>query len=425
MISILFIVLAVTIMLGWPIWAAVAASAFALLWQSGFPSMGVLVARMVAGVNSFPLLALPFFIIAGDLMAFGTTPRLMRIANAFFGHLRGGLAVSGVAACAFFGAISGSGVATTAAIGSIIEPEMLKKGYSKGFTASLFAGSGTLGIIIPPSLTMVVYGVAGNVSIGDLFMAGILPGILAAMALMGYSVWASVHYGYYDQQPRASVGEKLNAMKDGVLPLCMPLIIMGGVMSGIFTPTEAGVVAAVFGFVLAVFVYKDLKLRDVPKVFIGSAKSSAMILIIVAAASPFGWTMAVNQVPQAIFESLTSITTLSVVLISLVIFILLVLGTFMETIAIIIITTPIVLPIILQVGMSPVQFGVVMMLALAIGGATPPLAVNLFMSTKIINIKVEDCFPFILQVVAVMVIPLIITASIPWLSLWIPALVHG
>lgn len=425
MISYLFITLAVALLVGWPIWAAVAASAFIFLWMTDFPTMGVIIARMTAGVNSFPLLALPFFIVAGDLMAFGTTPRLMRIANAFFGHLRGGMAVSGVAACAFFGSISGSGVATTAAVGSIIEPEMLKKGYSAGFTASLFAGSGTLGIIIPPSLTMVVYGVAGNVSIGDLFMAGILPGLLAAATLMGYSVWAAVHYKYSDNQPRASWREKLSAMKDGVLPLCMPLIIMGGVMSGIFTPTEAGVVAAVFGFVLAVFVYKDLKLCDVPAVLIKSAKSSAMILIIIAAASPFGWVMAVNQVPQAIFETLTSITTIPLILISLVIFLLLVLGTFMETIAVIIIITPIVLPIIHQIGMNATHFGVVMMLALAIGGATPPLAVNLFMSTKIINIKVEECFPYILQVVGVMMIPLILTAAIPWLSLWIPSLVHG
>ncbi len=419
---IFFAILAITIIIGLPIGFAIAITAFAFLMLNDFPTLGIVAQRMVGGVDSFPLLALPFFILAGDLMAYGTTPRLMAIANTFFGHIRGGMAVSGVAACAFFGAISGSGVATTAAIGSLMEPEMVKKGYSKGFTASIFAGAGALGIVIPPSLAMVVYGVAANASIGDLFLAGIIPGLFAAATLMVYSVWASRKYNYPKNDYKSNWSEKGHAVKIGILPLFMPIIILGGVISGMFTPTESGVVAVVYAFILATFVYKELPLKQLPAVMVRSAKNSAVILFIIAAATPFGWVMATQQIPQEVATWMLSLTSNFVVLGFMLLVLLLVLGTFMETIAIIVIVTPILMPVVHQIGMDPIHFGVVMMLALAIGGATPPLAVNLFVSTKIINIRMEDTFPHILQVVGVLIAASIIVLLFPSMSLWIPSL---
>jgi C4-dicarboxylate transporter DctM subunit len=422
MTAVFFGILALTIVIGIPIGLSVAITAFVFLILNDFPTLGIVAQRMVSGVDSFPLLALPFFILAGDLMAYGTTPRLMKIANAFFGHLRGGMAVSGVAACTFFGAISGSGVATTAAIGSLIEPEMVRKGYDKGFTAALFAGAGTLGIVIPPSLAMVVFGVAANVSIGDLFLAGIIPGLFTALALMMYSVWAARKYRFPKNEVKSSWSERGNAITSGFLPLLMPFIILGGVMSGAFTPTESAVVAVVYAFILATFVYKELKLTDLPGVMVRSAKNSAIILFIISAATPFGWVMATQQIPQDVASWMLSLTSSYVLLSIMLLLLLLIFGTFMETIAIIVIATPILMPVVNQIGMNPIHFGVAMMLALAIGGATPPLAVNLFVSTKIINIRIEDTFPFILQIVGVMVLSLIVVLLFPSMSLWIPAI---
>lgn len=420
-IVLLFIILGISILIGLPIAFAIAVTSFSFLMIIDFPQLGIVTQRMVSGIDSFPLLALPFFILAGDLMAYGTTPRLMRLANSFLGHIRGGLAVSGVASSAFFGAISGSGVATSAAVGSLYEPEMVKKGYDKGFIASIMAGAGSLGIVIPPSLAMVVYGVSSGVSIGDLLLAGLIPGLFAAGFLMLYAVWTAKKRNF-PKEDKATWSERSSALKDGILPLFVPFIILGGVMSGIFTPTESAVIAVVFAFVLATFVYKEIKFKDVPQVLVKSMKSSAMIAFIIAASTPFGWIMAFKQIPIQISEFMISLTSNGVLLTFMLLGLILLLGTFMEGIVIIVIMTPIFMPILQQIGFDSIHFGVVFMLGLAVGGATPPLAVNLFVTTKIINIQVEDTFPSILQVVGVMTLALIILTFIPQLSLYIPSL---
>lgn len=420
MISMFFAILAGAIVIGLPIGFSIAITAFGYLLLNGFPSLGIVTQRMVSGIDSFPLLALPFFILAGDLMAYGTTPRLMRLANSFFGHIRGGLAVSGIAASAFFGAVSGSGVATCAAVGSLYEPEMVKKGYPKGFIASVLAGAGALGIVIPPSLSMVVYGVSASVSIGDLLLSGIIPGLLASVFLMFYAVLVAKR-NKFPKEDKASWSERGKAFRDGILPLMMPAIILGGTMSGIFTPTESAVVAVVYAFILATFVYKELKLKDLPKVVFKSMKGSSVVAFIISAATPFAWVMATQQIPQKIAHLMLSLTSNHLALLFMLMILILILGTFMETIAIIVIMTPILMPIVKQIGMDPIHFGAMLMLGLAIGGATPPLAVNLFVTTKLINIQVEDTFPYILQVVAVMTAALILVLLIPQLSLWIPS----
>ncbi|MDI6637356.1 MAG: TRAP transporter large permease [Bacillota bacterium] len=422
MIWVLFGSLAFFLAMGVPVAFSIGLSSLAYLVVKGFPPVSVISQRMVMGIDSFPLLALPLFMIAGVLMEKGSTPRLMRLANALIGHITGGLAAVAVAASCFFGAVSGSGVATVAAVGSIMEPEMVKRGYGKGFTASLLGGSGGLGIVIPPSLSMVVYGVAGGVSIAALFLGGFIPGILAGLFLIAFSIMVSAKRGYRGTDRRASFKELVEAFRGAIGPLAMPVIIMGGVLGGVFTPTEAAVVAAVYAFVLAVFVYKELKWSEVPQLLAKASLSSATIILIVSAAAPFAWIMASEHIPEAMASALLSISSNKIVLLFAINVLLLFLGTFMETIAVIIIMTPILLPIVTHIGIDPVHFGVAMMLNLAIGGATPPLAVGLFTSTRIIGISIEETFPDIIWVCLVMTLALAVILLIPETALLLPNL---
>ncbi|MDK2905407.1 MAG: C4-dicarboxylate transporter, DctM subunit [Eubacteriaceae bacterium] len=320
-----------------------------------------------------------------------------------------------------FGAISGSGVATTAAIGGVMGPEMVKKGYGKGFTASILAGAGALGIVILPSLSMVVYGTSGSVSIGDLFLAGIIPGILTVAFLVILAVIIGKKRGYRGAEGRLTAGDRVKIFIDALLPLFMPVIILGGVLSGVITPTESAVIAVVYAFILAMFVYKELKLKDIVNICTSSAISSAIILFIMSTAAPFGWIMATQNIPELIANVLLSISRNPTVIYLLIILLLLFLGTFMETNSTIILLTPILLPLVTSLGMDLIHFGISMILNLAIGGATPPLAVCLFTSTRILKIRVEDTFPDILYVCGTMVLALLLVVLIPQLSLFLPS----
>jgi len=418
MIALFFAILLIGIVVGLPIAFAIAIAALLFLVLNGFPMPGVVVQRMVAGVDAFPLLALPLFILAGRLMAFGTTDRLMRLANALLGAVRGGLAMSGVVAATFFSSISGSGVATCAAVGSIVQPEMRKQGYPAGFAAALVAGAGSLGIVIPPSLPMVIFGVSAGVSIGDLFLAGILPGLLTAGLFIVYCWGVSLRQGYAASGSRPPWRELIRIVADSLLPLSMPVLILGGILWGIFTPTEAAAVAVAVALLLSMGVYRVLTLGQLGQVLLESAKSSAVILFVIAASAPFSWVMATERIPQQLSALIMSLSSDPWVIVALMIAVMLFLGTFMETIAIIVIMTPIFMPLVQSIGMHPVHFGVIFTLALAIGGATPPLSVNLFVTARIAGIPIERAFPFILHIVLVMLLALLITAALPALSLW-------
>ncbi len=419
MISVLFITLALTLILSIPVGFSIGISCMAYLFTSRFPNT-IIVQKMVDGVSSFTLMALPMFMISGAIMAYGSSPRLMRLAKLILGRVPGGLGAAGCAALGFFGAVSGSGVASTAAVGSIVAPEMVKEGYGKAITASLMAAGGAMASLIPPSLVMVIYGASASVSIGDMFLAGAIPGLLTITGLILLIMILAVKRGYPRDETVYTTPMIVKIVLDALLPLFMPVIILGGVMSGIFPPTESAVVATVYAFFLAMFVYRELSFRELMKVAANSAVSSAVILIIISAATPFGWIMATGKVPQTFTKALLEFSSNPVVIYGAITLLILILGTFMETTSLIILMTPIVLPIVKSMGIHPVHFGIALLMNTAIGSLTPPLSVCLFTACRIVGLRIEESFPDIIWVILVVFAVLMATILFEPLSMWLP-----
>lgn len=422
MIGVLFGVMIVTLAIGVPVGFSIGMSCLAFLMTSG-STFNILSQRMCEGVSSFTMMALPMFMLSGAIMAYGSSPRLMRLARLIIGKVPGGLGAAGCAALGFFGAVSGSGVASTAAIGGIMGPEMIKDGYGKGITASLMAAGGAMASLIPPSLVMVVYGSSSGASIGEMFLAGIIPGCLVIIGLMALIIVIAIKRNYPSSYEKHTIREIIFIVSDALLPLLTPVIILGGVMSGIFTPTESAVVACVYAFILAVFVYKELTFRQFIKVAADSAIASAVILLIIAAATPLGWILAIENIPQNFTMWLTGITENKFIIISVITLILLVLGMFMETVSIVILMTPILLPIMVSFGYTPVQSGIILLMNTAIGSLTPPLSVCLFTGCRIVGIRIEDSFPDILYVMGVVFVVLLLVTIFPQIQTFIPSLV--
>jgi C4-dicarboxylate transporter DctM subunit len=423
MISLLFITLGVCLLCSVPVGFSIGIAAFVFLFFANTGPMSIIPQRMIEGIDSFPIMALPLFVLSGELMASSCTPRLMKLADLLIGRVPGGLAATTAVGCGFFGTISGSGVATTAAIGGVMEPEMIKAKYHPGFVASITAGSSVLGMIIPPSFCMVVYGASGGVSIAKLFLGGFVPGILAVVLLVFYSIYIGHLRNYRTVVVQRSAREKLAIFLDALLPLVMPVIILGGVLSGVVTPTESAMMAVLYALALELFIYRAISLSKFIRLCSRSAVSSAIIMFIMATAASFGWLMATENVPKMFAEAILNITSSPYAVYFLIMVLLLVLGTFMESVSIIILVTPILLPVAVSFGMDPVQFGIALMLAIAVGGTTPPLAVNLFIATRIIGIRVEDSFPEILHVVGILTFVLALAFFIPGLSLSLPSFV--
>ena len=419
-ILIIFVVLALCLVLGIPVAFCIGLSTLSFLLYQGYPSPMVMVQRMVDGAKSYTMMALPLFIFAGALMAYGSTPRLMKLANMLVSKVPGGLGAATLVTCGFFGAVSGSGVASTAAIGGIVGKEMLRQKYGLGITAGILAGGGVMATLIPPSLVMVIYAASTGVSVGDMFIAGIGPGVFIILLLIlmnciiakkrGIGTGTVVVY---------STAEKVKIVADALLPLLMPIIIIGGVLTGTLTPTESSVIAAVYALLLAVFVYKEMSFKDFLKATSESVITSAIILFIISAATPFGWLMATQNVPQIFTQALLGFTTNPYMILAVFFCLLWVLGCFMETICIIILITPILFPIVTSMGMDPIHFGVAMMANLAVGGITPPLSVGLFTACRILNCKIEETFPDVLYIVAVITVGAAITFVYPELSLYL------
>ncbi len=391
------------------------------------PSIGAsdtyIVQNLVTAIASFPLIAVPFFVLAGELMSGGgISKRLLNTFNCFFGRITGGLAIVAVVACMFFAAISGSGPATVAAIGGMVLPTMIEKGYDRKFILGLLAAAGCIGVIIPPSIPMVIYGVSTNASITDLFLAGFIPGIVIGLALIAVAYFISKKHGWRDQDLHMTGKEKLKIIWEAKWALIAPVIVLGGIYGGIFTPTEAAAVSCIYSFVVGMFVYREASLRDIGSIIKNSCLTTGTILIVTGSAAAFSKVLSIGQIPQQIASLMTSFTDSKIVLLILINIMLLIVGCFMETLCSIMILAPLFLPIVDAFGIDPIQFGIIMVVNLAIGFITPPLGVNLFVAVRIGNSTLEDVVKGIIPFLLVMVLVLLLITYIPQISMFLPNL---
>lgn len=422
MFAIYFIVLLILLVLSVPIGVSLGITGMAFLVIEQSMGLEVAIQRIVVASDSFSLMALPLFILSGNIMSGGSiSRRLVDLMDSMIGWVTGGMSMVTTLACMFFGAISGSCTATAAAIGSVMIPGMEKKGYSKEYGAAITAASGTLGAVIPPSLMTITYGTITGVSVGALFMAGFLPGILMGLSLMIISYFLCKRAGYTSTD-KFSIRRVLVTTKKSILAVLMPVIVLGGIYGGLFTPTEAATVAVVYTLVVSVFIYKDVTFKEIPRIFIDSALMSGGIMFLVCTASLFGWTISVARVPQMIANAMLSITDNPILILMMINVLLLILGCFLESIAIILITTPILYPIILQLGIDPIHFGIIMCVNICIGTMTPPFGVTLFVSSGISGVPVERIAWKALPFLAILIVDLLIITYVPTVSMILPSL---
>ena len=382
-------------------------SAAAVTMFSGYGSakMMIVVQRMFASCDSFSLIAVPFFIFAGDLLAGGKISKvLVEFCESLLGMIKGGLSVVSVLAGMFFAAISGSGAATTAAVGATLVPELKKRGYREDSAAALVAAAGTIGVVIPPSVPMVLYAVIAEESVNRLFKAGFLPGTLMGAILIAISLFQAYRHNY----PKGAALSLRNVAKTFVkaIPgILMPCIILGGIFSGYFTPSEAAAVAVIYALIVSAFVYRDLTPQKLYQTMLGSAKTSAVIMIIIACSGPFGWALANWKIPETISAAVLSVSANKYIILFLISLIILVAGVFMETSSAIILLTPVFLPLIRALGISTLHFGVLFVVGIAIGMITPPVAINLFVASGITNLPLtrisKAVIPYLLGLIVV------------------------
>jgi C4-dicarboxylate transporter, DctM subunit len=405
---------------GIPISVAIGLSACLYIFLYGTTSPAIIAQQMTLGIDSFPLLAIPLFLLAGILMSEAQiTARLIRFADALVGRIAGGLAMVMVISCMLFGAISGSGVADVTAIGSILLPAMDQQGYRKGLSASLLGCAGSLGTVIPPSIVMIILGVTTGTSIGKLYLGGFIPGVFTGLCLM---TLAWIYAKRMDLPPGDpfSLRKVLFSFRKAFLSLMTPVIIIGGIVSGVFTATEAAAVASAYALFLGIWVYRTLSLSQLPGIFLRVAETTGIILFIISAAALFGWILAAEQIPQRLAEFFLSLSRNYYVLLVLINILLLILGTFMETIAIIIIVVPVLMPLVVSLGMDPIHFGVMVTVNMAIGANTPPVGVDLIAACKVGRTTLDEAMPYVWPFVAAMTMALTFIALIPQVVTFLP-----
>ena len=421
MVLLLFVSFLVLIFLGVPIAFSLALASLIYLVAQDIP-LNIIPQKMYAGLNSFVLLCIPGFILAGNLMNYGgISDRIIHFANSILGRIRGGLGLANVGASMGFAGISGTALADTASIGAILIPAMKKEGYGAGFSVAVTASSSVVGPIIPPSLPMIIVGTLASLSIADLFLAGVIPGILLGLALMIPTYMISVKRNY-PKGEKKSLKEIWESFKGAFWALLMTFLILYGILGGVFTPTEASIVAVIYAILVGIFIYRELPVKKIPGIIFSSMTSTASIMLLVGFANLFGWIMVSEQIPQMVAELILGISTNPVVVKLLIILLLLFVGTFMETIAALVILFPVLLPVATQIGMDPIQFGVLMVLGMVIGLCTPPVGVCLFVASQIGRVSVGQATRELIPFLAVMVGILMLVAFVPQVTLFLPSL---
>lgn len=419
--AVLFIVLIIALVVNVPVGIAIGVSSLAAVLADGRLSSTYIVQQLVTSADSFPLMAIPLFILAGELMsAGGVSKRILNVCNVFFGRITGGLAIVTVIVCMFFAAVSGSGPATVAAVGSMVVPTMLEKGYSKSFTLALIATAGSIGVIIPPSIPMVIYGVSTSTSISGMFMAGFLPGILIGIGLIICCYFYCKKQGWKGDDRRYTAKEKLAAIWDAKWALINPVIILGGIYAGIFTPTEAAAVAAVYAFICGTFIHRELNIKNIFDPIAASCSTTGTTMVIIGCATAFTKILTIQRIPDMITKGISGLTTNYVLILLLINLLLLIVGCFMDTTPAMMVLSPILLPIALSIGMNPIHFGVIMVVNLAIGFITPPLGINLFVAARVGREPLETVTSGIMRFMVVMLICLMLITFIPAISMLIP-----
>lgn len=417
MTALLFILFLVFMLLGVPIALAIGASSLVALNLQGVPTM-VVTQQMFQGINSFALVAVPMFILAGDLMAQGrVSEKLVDFADALFGFLKGGLSIVSVGAGMFFAAISGSGAATTAAVGSSLVPELRKKGYDPASAASLIAASGTIGVVIPPSVPMIIYAVIAQQSVSTLFLSGIVPGIAMGLGLAAIAI-VQAYRRHYPRGTALSPATLWRTFRSAIWGLMTPVIILGGIFSGVFTPSEAAVVAVNYALLVSLFVYRDLRLPDIYRILIRSAMTTSVIMLVIATSAVLSWTLSSWQVPGAIAQAVLSLSTDPVVIMLLVVAVILLTGVFIETASALIILTPVLLPLVTQLGIDPIHFGIIIVMGLAIGMITPPVAINLYVASSVTQLPLERITRAIIPYLMGLISVLLLVVYVPILAGW-------
>lgn len=421
--AVLFISLTIFLILNVPVGISIGLSTLAAALFNPRMTDTFIVQHLIAGSDSFPLMAIPLFILAGDLMgAGGVSRRIINVVNAFLGRLTGGVAIVTVVVCMFFAAVSGSGPATVAAIGSIMVPAMVERGYDKSFALAVAAAAGSIGVIIPPSIPMVIYGVGTGTSITGLFMAGFMPGILIGLALIALCYIYCKKKGWRGTDEVFTMKEKLQAVWDAKWALINPLIILGGIYGGLFTPTEAAAVAAVYAFICGVFLYKELDAKKLYKTIANACSTTGTTMAIIGCATAFTKLLTIEQIPMKVTNVLVALSDSRVIILLLINILLLIVGMVMDTTPAMMVLAPILLPVARSVGLSPIHFGIVMVVNLAIGFLTPPLGINLFVASRVGNTKLEVVLKDIPMFIATMLLCLMLITYIPAITETLPRL---
>lgn len=425
MIALLFISLFVLLILGVPVFVALTLSCIlAILGFTDYPLM-IVAQRMIGGIDKFSLMAIPFFIFAANVMKTGgIATRILDWAQTMVGAKKGGLAITTEVACMFFGAVSGSSPATVIAIGGLMYPKMIEKSYPKGFATGLITSSGSVALLIPPSITAIVYGSVTGVSVGALFMGGLTAGLIYGLVYLIYISWYARKHNIPADEP-VSYSQKLKSTKDAAWALGVPVIILGGIYSGVFTPTEAAGISVVYSIFVSLFIYKEMTLKELYECSIASAGSTAQVMILLAVASVFSWVLTIGQVPQQLSQMILNASLGTAGFLLLTNILMLVEGMFIDGSSAVVITAPLLFGAAMALGINPIHLGVIMVANAAIGMFTPPFGLNLFVAQPVTGNDMKTIFKGVMPFIFISLIALAIITYIPAISLWLPRLIYG